>query len=993
MRVRAVLLGLVCALLVALPALSQGNPTGKLSGRVTSEGEALPGVTVTVTSPNLQGSRTTTTSANGDYLFPSLPPGDYTVTFELEGMETVTQNLRVSAAQTVPLDVPMSVAGLTESIVVTGTLEAISQGTQAATTYTKTLVDALPVGRTINEIVALAPGVQPTGPTKAAATGLGSITISGAPSFENLFVINGVVMNENIRGQAFDLFIEDAVQETTTASAAISAEYGRFSGGVVNVITKSGGNDFSGSARATLNNQDWEAATPLTVTQTDETVPTYEATLGGPILRDRLWFFLAGRDLEQSQTLNTASQTNLPYENIRDQRRYEGKLTATITPRHTLLGSYAEIEDQEIGNATTPILDLDSLVTRETPQELWSINYTGTFGDSLLLTAQYSERQFTFIGSGATSRDRIDGTLLIARALGNGRYHSPTFCGVCRPEERDNENALVKLSYFLATENLGSHDLVAGYDTFNDIRAANNHQSGSDYRILGTSAIIRGGEIFPVFNNNGSTIIQFNPILRGTEGTDFKTNSLFVNDTWRYSDRLTFNIGLRYDENDGTDAEGKTVAKDDNLSPRLAMTFDPWRDGRYVFHGGFGRYVAALANSIANGTSSAGTPATFQWAYAGPAINIDPNAPTSSLITQDEALRILFEWFDANGGPNGPLPLVGINIPGGTTLIRGSLNSPSVDEYSIGMTARLGNRGLVRADVVHREWADFYSAQTDLSTGQVNTPNGLQDLTLIRNNDDLYDRVYDGLHSQFRFRASDRLDFGGTWTWSHTRGNFDSENRLSGPITGGLETYPEYQDLSWSAPRGALASDQRHRVSLYGLYQILSGRHDLSVSLLQSYFSGRPYGALGSATLIDPVTRANYVTNPGYQTPPVRVGYYFTNRDAFETPDTYRTDLSFNYGLSIGGLEIFLQPEVINLFNEQRVDTTASNLFDTTILTADNGGLCGQSPTGRCLAFNPFTERPVEGVHWTKGPNFGKGINPVAYQTPRTFRLSVGLRF
>jgi outer membrane receptor for ferrienterochelin and colicin len=990
MRVRAVLLGLACALLVALPVLSQGNPTGKLSGRVTVEGEPLPGATVTVTSPNLQGSRSTTTNVNGDYLFPSLPPGEYTVTFEMEGMETVTQNLRVSAAQSVPLDVAMSVAGVTEEIVVTGALEAISQGTQAATTYTKTLVDALPVGRTINDVVALAPGVQPNGPAKNTDTGLGNITISGAPSFENLFVVNGVVMNENIRGQALDLFIEDAVQETTTASAAISAEYGRFSGGVVNVITKSGGNEFSGSFRTTFNNQSWEEETPLTVAQTDEIIPTHEATLGGPVLRDRLWFFLAGRDWERSETRNTASQTNFPYENIRDQRRYEGKLTATITPRHTLLGSYSEIDDQEAGQATTPILDLDSLVTRETPQELWSVNYTGTFGDDLLLTAQYSQREFTFIGSGAKSRDLIEGTMIIARGLNNGRYHSPTFCGVCRPEERDNENALVKLSYFLATETLGSHDLVAGYDTFDDIRAANNHQSGSDYRILGTTAIIRGTDVFPVFNNDGSTIIQYNPILRGTEGTSFKTNSLFVNDTWRFSERLTFNLGLRYDENDGRDAEGKTVAKDDNLSPRLAATFDPWRSGTYVFHGSYGRYVAALANSIGNSTSSAGSPATFQWAYRGPAINTDPSAP---LIDQDEALRIVFDWFNANGGPNGPLPLVGINIPGGTTLIRGSLNSPSVDEYSLGVTARLGNRGLVRTDVVHREWANFYAARTDLSTGQVNTPNGLQDLTLVENNDDLYERVYDGLHSQFRFRASDRLDFGGTWTWSHTRGNFDSENRLSGPITGSLEQYPEYQEIRWAGPRGDLASDQRHRVSLYGLYQILDGRHDLSVSLLQSYFTGRPYGALGSATLINPATRTNYVANPGYRTPPPRVGYYFTNRDAFKTPDVYRTDLAFNYSLSIGGLDLFLEPEVINVFNEQNLDTTASNFFDTTVFTADNAGLCSQSPTGRCLAFNPFTERPVEGVHWQKGPNFGKGINPFAYQTPRTFRFSVGLRF
>ena len=91
--------------------------------------------------------------------------------------------------------------------------------------------------------------MQPNGPSKSTDTGLGNITISGAPTYENLFLVNGVVVNENIRGQALDLFIEDSVQETTTAAAGVSAEYGRFSGGVVNVLTKSGGNDFTGSLR------------------------------------------------------------------------------------------------------------------------------------------------------------------------------------------------------------------------------------------------------------------------------------------------------------------------------------------------------------------------------------------------------------------------------------------------------------------------------------------------------------------------------------------------------------------------------------------------------------------------------------------------------------------------------------------------------------------------------------------------------------------------
>jgi outer membrane receptor for ferrienterochelin and colicin len=1006
MRVKSFILGLAVALLWALPASAQGNPTGKLSGRVSSDGGPVPGVLVTATSPQLQGSKTTTTSSNGDYLFPSLPAGDYTVTFELEGMETVRRELRIAAAQAVPLDAEMALTTIEEEIVVTGTLEQISQGVQSATTYTKTLVDELPAGRTLNQIVALSPGVQPNGPTKDSETGLSNITISGAPTYENLFLLNGVVLNENIRGQAFALFIEDAIQETTTATAGVSAEYGRFSGGVVNVLTKSGGNDFSGSARVTFNNQSWEEKTPLTITQTDKTVPTYELTLGGPVLRDRLWFFLAGRDRKLEQTLNTAAPTRIPYDNVQDQQRYEGKLTATLTPRHTLLGSYSEIEDAENGNSFLAILDEASLVDRETPQELWSVNYTGNVAENLLLTAQYSERQFTFIGSGATSTDIIAGTLLLDRSRSSARYHAPTFCGVCKPEERDNTNALVKASYFLSTGGMGSHDLVGGYDTFEDIRVSDNHQSGSDWRILGTGANISGTTITPIFLGPGtgptpradSTFIQFDPILQSSQGTSFKTNSFFVNDTWRFSDRLSLSLGLRYDENDGKDAAGKTVAKDSNVSPRLAATYDARGNGTVVLHGSYGQYVAALANSIGDSGSPAGVPSSFQWAYRGPDI---------SGLSQDDALRALFNWFTAaNGGlptvanplGGGLVPLRAAALRGVSTQIRGSLDSPNVTEYALGVTARIGTRGLVRADAVYRDWGNFYHQRTDTSTGAVSAQIGnvVQrfDLTLVENNENLYERTYRGLHTQFRFRASDKLDLGGNWTLSETEGNLNGENQGSGPLPGGLGNYPEYFDVNWNSPVGPLNIDQRHRANLYGVYRIFENdRHGLSASLLQGFYSGHPYDAAGAVTLINPATGTNFVTNPGYLTPPTQVGYFFSKRGAFTTSDVLRTDVAFNYEFKIGNVDLFLKPEVINVFNADKIDTTDGRYFNTTVLTAANAAACPQSPTGRCLAFNPFTETPVEGVHWVKGPDFGKPINPLGFQQPRTYRFAVGLRF
>ena len=150
----------------------------------------------------------------------------------------------------------MGPAAVSETVNVVGrAADVLTQTAQVATNFKQDLIATLPTNRDINAVLLLAPAVHPTGPS-------GAYSIAGAMSFESLFMVNGVNVNENIRGQAYDLYIEDAIQETTVATAGISAEYGRFGGGVVNVITKSGGNLFSGSFRDTLNNDKWRTLTP-----------------------------------------------------------------------------------------------------------------------------------------------------------------------------------------------------------------------------------------------------------------------------------------------------------------------------------------------------------------------------------------------------------------------------------------------------------------------------------------------------------------------------------------------------------------------------------------------------------------------------------------------------------------------------------------------------------------------------------------------------------
>jgi outer membrane receptor for ferrienterochelin and colicin len=976
MRVRTFVLSLGCALLLALPVLSQGLPTGTLSGRVTAaDGSALPGVLVTVTSPALQGARTATSSENGDYNIPLLPPGEYNVTFELESFLAPERAIKVSAAQSLRLDAEMAQATVSEEIVVTGNYETISTTPQAATTYEKEFVEQLPVQRDMRETVLLSPGVAASGAGAAQTRG---ISIAGSQSYESLFLVNGVVVNENLRGQPFALFIEDAIEETTTSVSGISAEYGRFSGGVVNTITKSGGNEVHGSFRDSLTNDDWISETPIKrTTVLDDINDRYEATLGGWLMKDRIWYFGAARDFESVLT-NTTVKTNVPYPKGTDQQRYEGKLTLSPFQGHRLVASYINLKEDDLGNSFGNILDLASLNDRSLPQELTAFNYTGVLTENFFVEAQYSERKFTFENSGSKFTDLIKGTLLVD-ALTGERWWSPTFCGVCRPEKRDNENTLVKGSWFLSTEGMGSHDLAFGYDTFDDIRIADNHQSGSDYRIIITNTIIRNGNLFPqLINGNSGTYIQWNPILQSSKGTHFVTDSLFLNDRWRLNDNLSFNVGARYDKNDGEDASGNKVAKDSRISPRLSVAWDPKADGNWVLNASYGQYVAAVASTQANGSAQGGNPATYQWFYRGPSINPDPNA--ANLIPADVALQQIFNWFDSQGGTNNTVNLRAVDIPGGTTLIRGSLDSPYADELALGVSKRLGSRGLFRADLVRREGHDYYINRTDQTTGRVKTATGGDaDLTFIENDDSTLERVYEGLHTQFQYRPTDRLNLGGVWTWSSARGNYDGETTANGPVASTDLQYPEYKQARWNNPRGALANDQPQRIRVWAVYDIFNfGHHRLNLGLLENYASGLPYGAAGR------VDSRPYVANPGYALPPSTVTYYYTARDAFRTDDITATDLTLNYSFTWRTLgkdvEVFLEPEVLNVFNEQGVINVSTTVLDNT-------------RTSTLQKFNPFTQAPVEGVHWQKGATFGKPQNKDDYQAPRTFRLSLGFRF
>ena len=965
--------------LFLLPAFAAAQtPTGTISGRVVDSNDGVVrGASVSITSPNLQGAQTQTTSENGDYIFRALPPGLYTVTVKTNGFATVEEKVRVAPSENASLNVTLQPAAVTETVsVVTSDDTSFVNTVQAAANLNYSLINVLPTAKTLLSYINLAPGAHATGPD-------GNISIAGAMSFENLFLLNGAVISENVRSEPMDLYVEDAIQEVTVATSGISAEYGRFSGGVVNAVTKSGGNLFSGSFRTEFNNDDWRTVSPFGEPKNDKLNPTHSFTFGGPIVRDRLWFFGSGR-FQDADTAQLTAETRVPYTKSIQQERYEGKVTVALPRNHRLQGNYLQV-NQDGSNSNTAaigddVMDLRSLISRRDPMALMTVNYSGTIGSNFAFEAQYAGRRWTIKDAGGLNTNRTQGTPIFDQSTGFS-YWAPGFCGLC-DDVRDNDNIFLKGSYFKSTS-AGSHNVIFGYDTFNDKQKSDNRQSATDYWLYGSGANIIDGVIYPVIDE-GTFIVHW-PVAVTSSGTNFRTHALFVNDTWAASRKLTFNLGLRWDANRGENSAKQQVANSSLISPRVGLVFDPVGDGKTTINASYGRYVAALANTIANSSSNAGIPAILVYQYLGPTFNLDPSAPQ---VPADQVLAEAFAFFDANIDD---LPLVQADLPGVALQIPDGLKSPNVHELAAGISRQLGSRGALRVDFVDRRYTDFYSERTDTSTGTVTNDLGQEFDVIVVENTDFFKRHYTGATVLGTYRAGSRLDLGASYTLSKLRGNIEGENINSGPISSSFFRNPEYGEARWENPEGDLSSDQRHKGRFWGTVTLPFGSSDLvTIGVLQQVDSGTPYGAAGSIFLSDEDDNS-FVVNPGYVNPPVTNTYYFTDRDAFRTDAMYRTDLSLNYNRRFGsvtrGFDVFAQFHILNLFNNFQAFNIAGNDIDSKVLTPVNDNELG------LVTFNPFTETPVRGTNWEFSENFGKPTSKDAYTLPRTFRFSVGLRF
>ena len=259
----AFVLAIVIAIGSLVPAMLSraGLQTGTLQGTVKDQSDAvLPGVTVTVTSPGLQGTRETVTDGNGALHDSrvcrpvSTPCASSSRAWRRWSRTDVDRPARQRGDHRCRR---CQLAALTEVVNVTAQTSNALVVPTGQTNLTARELNTIPVGRTPARIAEFAPGLTDNTPN------VGQVTISGGFAYDNVFLIDGVDLNDNLFGTANNVFIEDAIEETQVLTSGISAEYGRFSGGVINMVTKRGGNTFSGSVRLNFTNPAWSNESPL----------------------------------------------------------------------------------------------------------------------------------------------------------------------------------------------------------------------------------------------------------------------------------------------------------------------------------------------------------------------------------------------------------------------------------------------------------------------------------------------------------------------------------------------------------------------------------------------------------------------------------------------------------------------------------------------------------------------------------------------------------
>jgi hypothetical protein len=925
----------VYLLLGCVSAFAQ-QTTGAISGRVLdSQGAAMPAVTVTARNEATGFTRTEASNGDGVYRLAALPVGIYEVKAELPGFTTVSKkDIEVNVAQVQAIDFAMRVAALAETITVTDATPLV--GTTSSSiggVVSPRRIESLPLnGRQFANLAATIPGVGLGFHTDATKSTQFSPQINGGNGRNVNYLIDGGDNNDDTVGGLLQLFPLEAIQEFNFQTSRYKAEFGRSVGGVMNVVTKSGTNVWSGSVfelwrDKALNAESHAERTPEAnghpVGKQDYRRNQFGGSFGGPVSLNKVYFFLAVERTKANafQAVSTGGlfpqfEGSFPTEYI--ENLLTGKATVNIGPGQDLSVRYGRNSNtQPYGTSAT------------NPPNNWAIsanrfnsinlNHNWVLGGAKLneFIFQYADFHNDITRASSAPNETFPNGVTIG-ANGN----TPQTTEQHKFQFRDD------FSWHVASGGLG-HDFKTGVNFINEPRLFTTFNGGKGIVFYTHNTNDLNGPISTVSFSDGDAAANI----------PMKQFGIYFQDDWRLNNRLTLNLGVRYDLISGYQIDqsadpnfvvlqaagrsgrlngmigfedfGKDPQEDhNNLQPRIGLVYDINGNSHDVIRAGWGIYtdMGYTSSNILIGAADA-SPTGF-----GPIFTAtNPNGlrnPDGSFVRAGQPISDIASLNEVRPGSK---PLYGFGP------ISPRLEQPESWQSAFGWTHQINSSTIFSADYVHIDGKKL-NIRPRLNTRPKGGPRRLADLALSPNNTSLQPSIsrgisrYDAVILSARRRLSKGIDFNVSYTLSRGLSNIgDSSDALDADLI--QDATNPFDDPRVFGPNGL--TDARHRVTVSAVLQL---RGNVQISPIWLFRSALPVAIIQGLDLNNDFTNNDipdraFAYNANNPANPIDIGACTT----WQCGRGYRfsqVNVRATRGFKVGGrARLDAIGEVFNLFN------------------------------------------------------------------------------
>jgi len=998
MRGKFLIAALVC--LLAVGTVMAQTSKGRIEGTVVDEGnQPLPGVTVILTSPAMQGTRSDVTDADGRYRFNLLPPGTYKAVFSLPGYQKVEQeNIVVGVSQTITVN-PTLHSAFKEEVLVTSEAPVVDvTSTTIGANLSQETIKDLPMGRTFSSLTFLASG--------AVHAGLGNNpSIGGASAAENRYVVDDLDTTDPAFGTIGAGISINFVQEMQVQTGGYEPEYGGALGGIINMITKSGSNEFHGEIFGYYTDDSFsvEAKVPETRGAALPGYTYYDVgfDVGGRIIRDKLWFFVAyNPNYRENNVENTvfdrngnALQTN-KFSPETTTNYYTGKLTWQINENNsltaTIIGDPTTIDDDYNTSyyIDNPVLGVPSdMIYKD--HDMGGMNYglayNGILNENMILELKAGHHDSSDDYAPRSDMPWYeDGTTAGVWSNGVGgrvRFGGPSFQQ--KDGDRYRDQARIAFTWFIGDK----HELKAGVQWnwvhFDDVAGVVGSSKAfcapimpwaytfvwqiGDYVDLtqDNEAILNqvgihfcdpgngdayGGVAMPDRLGNRLRMRNwgwYNSNYKQNSTGDTDESALFIQDSWKVTDYFTLKFGVRADSTKVTGTGtgvgpslvgGKRSIKlnyQDTIQPRIGLTWDFAHNGRSKFFAHYGQFYESIPLDI--NVRAFGNENYDFYFYFYP----DSGLPTIN----NEVL----------GTGNNTGPLFYILKSGGGTAADNGLKGQYTEEYVAGAEYEVANNLSVGIQGIYRRLGRVIE---DISVDGGNSyfitnPGGWYYENPVTGNpldEPAYfprpSRIYRAIELKVNKRFSNNWQMYASLLWSRNKGNYGGLFRQdNGQLDPNITSLYDLPDLLNGA-YGLLPNDHKWQFKMYGSYRFNFG---LVAGLNMYYMTGFPLSKMGAHSTYGPNER--FVTDRG---------------TAGRSPSLNSWDLHLEYPLHFSKMDLAFIVDVFNLFNTQK-------------------------PTALDQEWSIMDEKEAAGLtpdEQKTNPDWGK---PTSYQTPRNFRVGLKL--